>query len=43
MAVATVPPADYAGLPSNTTPPSVTMSGATILTGNAGGKTTGDR
>lgn len=43
MAVAQVPPADYAGLPTNSTPPSVALNNATILTGVAGGKTTGDR
>jgi hypothetical protein len=43
MAVAQVPPADYAGIPSNSTPPSVSLNNATISTGQAGGKTTGDR
>lgn len=43
MAVAKVPPQDYIGIPSNSTPPSVTLDGMTILTGVAGGKATGDR
>ena len=42
MAAATVPPADYNGYPANSTPSSQTIS-LTILTGDAGGKTTGDR
>ena len=43
MASAQVPPADYNGYPSNSTPPSVDLNNMTILTGVAGGKSTGDR
>ena len=42
MAAATVPPADYNGLPSNDTPSGQSID-LTISTGVAGGKTSGDR
>ncbi len=43
MATALVPPQDYVGLPANETPPETTDIDLTIFTGQAGGKTNGDR